>query len=268
LLAKPECLKTIPTNDTKVHGICCEFPDKVWVYGDDEKLKQLDKNGTMLKCIDAISGNSQKDIAINKENQIAFSHKMDECVYLVRNDRIEEVAKIVGWILYGLSFNSEGDLMVCMRRNDFNASKVGIFSKGILSREIQNDDTGKPLFSLGRNNMYITENGNRDICVSDWNACTVIVVKKSGEFRFRYTGNLSRSYKEFYPHGIETDICCHILVVDRNNDCVHVIDRNGKFLRYLNCTLKDPFVISIDKNENLWVGECDTGYIKVIRYLD
>ena len=58
-----------------------------------------------------------------------------------------------------------------------------------------------------------------------------------------------------------------ILVVDRNNDCVHVIDRNGKFLRYINCSLKDPFVLSIDSDENLWVGECDEQNIKVIKYL-
>jgi hypothetical protein len=268
LLEKPECLATLKLDCKKIKGICCESPDKVWIYGDDEKLRQLDKNGTLLKCIDAVSGNSQKDIAINKENQIAFSHKMDECVNLVRDDHIEEVINVAGWIPYGVCFNSDGDLMVCMRRNDYMESKVGIFSDGTLTQEIQFDDTGKPLFSVSRNNMYITENGNRDICVSDWNACAVIVVKKSGELRFRYTGNLSRSYKEFYPHGIDTDNCCRILVADRDNDCVHVIDRNGKFLRYINCNLQDTFVISIDQNENLWVGECDTECIKVIKYLD
>ncbi|XP_048733119.2 E3 ubiquitin-protein ligase TRIM71-like [Ostrea edulis] len=268
LLEEPDCLATLKIDCTKLKGIFCEFPDKAWVYGDDEKLSQFDKKGTLLKCIDAISGNSQKDIALNNENEIAFSHKTDECVNVVRNGHIEKLVNVAGWIPYGLCFNSEGDLMVCMRRNSYIESKVGIFSEGRMKQEIQFDDTGKPLFSSSRNNMYITENGNRDICVSDCNACAVIVVKKSGEFRFRYTGNHSRSYKEFYPHGIDTDNCCRILVVDRNNDCVHVIDRNGKFLRYINCTLRDPFVISVDSNENLWVGECDTECIKVIKYLD
>jgi hypothetical protein len=268
LLDEPECVTTLKADCTKLKGICCESPDKVWIYGDDEKLRQLDKNGTLLKCIDAVSGNSQKDIAINKQNQIAFSHKTDECVNLVRDDHIEEAINVAGWIPYGLCFNSDGDLMVCMRPNDYMESKVGIFSDGTLTQEIQFDDTGKPLFSASRNNMYITENGNCDICVSDWNACAVVVVKKSGEFRFRYTGILSRSFKEFYPHGIDTDNSCRILVADRDNDCVHVIDRNGKFLRYINGILQDPFVICIDKDENLLVGECDTECIKVIKYLD
>lgn len=43
--------------------------------------------------------------------------------------------------------------------------------------------------------MYIKENINRDICVLDWNVCVVIVLKSFGEFRFRYIGNLSRSFK-------------------------------------------------------------------------
>ncbi|XP_061172302.1 E3 ubiquitin-protein ligase Midline-1-like [Saccostrea echinata] len=268
LLEKQQILFTIRANSVKLKGICCESTDKVWIYGDDEKLKQFDKLGNMLNCITAISGNSQKDIAVNKDGDVAFSHITDECVKILRERRIQKMVDLSGWIPYGLCFNSDDDLMVCMRRNDYSESKVGIYLGEMLKQEIQYDDTNKPLFSTGRNNMYITENGNGDICVSDWNASAVIVTKKSGEFRFRYTGSLSRSYKEFYPHGIDTDNYFRILVVDRNNDCVHVIDRNGKFLRYINCSLKDPFVLSIDSDENLWVGECDEQNIKVIKYLD
>ncbi|XP_062607762.1 uncharacterized protein LOC134269575 [Saccostrea cucullata] len=268
LLEKEELLATFRVNSVKLKGICCESTDKVWIYGDDEKMKQFDKLGNLLDCITATSGNSQKDIAVNKNGDVAFSHITDECVKILREKRIQKLVNMTGWIPYGLCFNADDDLMVCMRRNDYSESRVGIYLGEQLKQEIQYDDTNKPLFSTGRNNMYITENGNGDICVSDWNASAVIVTKKSGEFRFRYTGSLSRSYKEFYPHGIDTDNYCRILVVDRNNDCVHVIDRNGKFLRYINCSLKDPFVLSIDSDENLWVGECDEQNIKVIKYLD
>ncbi|XP_062607761.1 uncharacterized protein LOC134269572 [Saccostrea cucullata] len=268
LLEEPKPLAIIKTDSGKLKGICCESTKGVWVYGDDEKLKQYSKHGTLLNSIMAISRNSQKDIAVNKHGDVAFPHITDECVKLVRKDRIEKMIEMIGWIPFGLCFNKEDELMVCMRRNDYSEAKIGIFSGGKLKKEIQFDDNKKSLFSVGRNNMYITENGNGDICVSDWNASAVIVTKKSGEFRFRYTGSLSRSYKEFYPHGIDTDNYCRILVVDRNNDCVHVVDRNGKFLRYINCSLKDPFVLSIDSDENLWVGENSESCIKIIKYLD
>lgn len=268
LLPEPELIATVKTNCKQLKGICHNEDDRVWVYGTDEILREVDITGTVQNCITAISKNSQKDIAKNKMGEIVFSHLSDECVNIVREGKISKLLDLSGWIPFGVTFNADDDLMVCMRREDYQESKVGIFSQGKLKKEIQFDETGKPLFSASRNNMYIKENANRDICVSDWNACAVIVLKSSGELRFRYTGNLSRSFKQFYPHGIVTDNYCRILVVDRKNDCLHVIDRNGKFLTYITCSLQDPYVMSIDPDENVWVGEYDTGCVKVIRYLE
>lgn len=268
LLPEPELIATIKTNCKQLKGICHNEDDRVWIYGTDEILREVDITGTVQNCITAISKNSQKDIAKNKMGEIVYSHLFDECVNIVREGKISKLLDLSGWIPFGVTFNADDDLMVCMRREDYQESKVGIFSQGKLKKEIQFDETGKPLFSASRNNMYIKENANRDICVSDWNACAVIVLKSSGELRFRYTGNLSRSFKQFYPHGIVTDNYCRILVVDRKNDCLHVIDRNGKFLTYITCSLQDPYVLSIDPDENVWVGEYDTGCVKVIRYLE
>lgn len=268
LLPEPELIATVKTNCKQLKGICHNEDDRVWIYGTDEILREVDITGTVQNCITAISKNSQKDIAKNKKGEIVFSHLSDECVNIVREGKISKLLDLSGWIPFGVTFNADDDLMVCMRREDYQESKVGIFSQGKLKKEIQFDETGKPLFSASRNNMYIKENANRDICVSDWNACAVIVLKSSGELRFRYTGNLSRSFKQFYPHGIVTDNYCRILVVDRKNDCLHVIDRNGKFLTYITCSLQDPYVLSMDPDENVWVGEYDTGCVKVIRYLE
>lgn len=268
LLPEPELIATVKTNCKQLKGICHNENDRVWIYGTDEILREVDITGTVQNCITAISKNSQKDIAKNKMGEIVYSHLSDECVNIVREGKISKLLDLSGWIPFGVTFNADDDLMVCMRREDYQESKVGIFSQGKLKKEIQFDETGKPLFSASRNNMYIKENANRDICVSDWNACAVIVLKSSGELRFRYTGNLSRSFKQFYPHGIVTDNYCRILVVDRKNDCLHVIDRNGKFLTYITCSLQDPYVLSMDPDENVWVGEYDTGCVKVIRYLE
>lgn len=268
LLPEPELIATVKTNCKQLKGICHNEDDRVWIYGTDEILREVDITGTVQNCITAISKNSQKDIAKNKMGEIVFSHLSDECVNIVREGKISKLLDLSGWIPFGVTFNADDDLMVCMRREDYQESKVGIFSQGKLKKEIQFDETGKPLFSASRNNMYIKENANKDICVSDWNACAVIVLKSSGELRFRYTGNLSRSFKQFYPHGIVTDNYCRILVVDRKNDCLHVIDRNGKFLTYITCSLQDPYVLSMDPDENVWVGEYDTGCVKVIRYLE
>uniref|UniRef100_A0A8W8JM51 B box-type domain-containing protein n=1 Tax=Magallana gigas TaxID=29159 RepID=A0A8W8JM51_MAGGI len=130
MMEEPTLLVVLLTHCTKLKGICCESEEKVWIYGDDEKIKQLDKSGNALNSFNAASGTSQKDIAMNSDRNIAFSHKEDACIYLVKKTKIEKFVDVSGWIPYGLCFNSDGDLMVCMRRNDYTESKVGVFADG------------------------------------------------------------------------------------------------------------------------------------------
>ncbi|XP_062617781.1 uncharacterized protein LOC134279404 [Saccostrea cucullata] len=113
LLEGPEPLAIIKINSGKLKGICCKATKGVWVYGDDGNLKQYDKHVTLLKSIAAISGSSQKDIAVNKNGNVAFSHITDECVELlvVGEDCIEKMIELTVWILFGLYFNTEDDFM-------------------------------------------------------------------------------------------------------------------------------------------------------------
>lgn len=143
LLPEPELITTIKTNCKQLKGICHNEADRVWIYGTDEILREVDITGTVKNCITAISKNSQKDIAKNKMGEIVFSHLSDECVNIVREGKISKLLDMSGWIPFGVTFNADDDLMVCMRREDYQESKVGIFSQGQLKKEIQFDETGK-----------------------------------------------------------------------------------------------------------------------------
>ena len=72
----------------------------------------------------------------------------------------------------------------------------------------------------------MSENNNRDVCVSDLNANTVVVVDKTGRIRFRFDGTLARREKSFYPRGIVTDALSQIIVADYKNNCLHILDQN------------------------------------------
>jgi tripartite motif-containing protein 2/3 len=74
---------------------------------------------------------------------------------------------------------------------------------------------------------YISENRNLDIYVADYSARTVVVVNWSGQLRFRYTGHPQGD--SFEPFGITTDSHGHILISDLNNECIHILDQDGKF---------------------------------------
>ena len=95
-----------------------------------------------------------------------------------------------------------------------------------IRQKINNDRTRKLIFKNGDNSLFMTENNNGDVCVSDRNDNTVVVVGKTGRVRFRYNGAPARREKSFDPRYIVTDALSQIIVTDIN-DCLNILDHNG-----------------------------------------
>lgn len=130
-------------------------------------------------------------------------------------------------------------------------------------QSIQKDNKGQELYIYPH---YFTEYLSGDIFTSDLFKNAVVVVNKTGQHRFSYTGPRSG----FYPYGICTDILGHILVCDGLNNTVHLLDQDGQFLSLLVTPqqgVEYPRGVCVDDESNLYVGQRNTNSITVYKYL-
>ena len=113
--------------------------------------------------------------------------------------------------------------------------------------------------------VFITENNNGDVVVSDSDGCAVVVTTNRGKYRFSYRG--------INPCGICTDALSHILVCDEYTKTVHILDRNGQFLSYLLTEklpgINRPYSLTYDViNHCIMVGSERKRKVAVYRFIN
>ncbi|XP_034305027.2 uncharacterized protein [Magallana gigas] len=269
LLDEPELVATIQTGHEKLRNVTCLNEDRIWTSGETNDIKCFNIKSSLFQRTKTKSGNWPNDIAVNSDGNLLYLDGTEGTVNIVKNGKTKKLIRLPKWTPIHLCVTSTGDLLVTMSSDDELQSKVVRYSGSTEKQTIQFDDEGKHLYSGNFNTKYITENRNHDICVADFGAAAVVVVNQDGKLRWRYTGHPSvTKNKPFKPYGITTDSQSRILTADEGNHCIHILDQNRQFLRYIdNCDLKYPFGLCVDNNDNLFVCEYYKGNVKKIKYL-
>ncbi|XP_078331230.1 uncharacterized protein LOC144625055 [Crassostrea virginica] len=266
LLDEPRILTDIQTEYTewssRLRSVSCLSDSELWTCGDDNILRLYNLQGELLRSVPTKSGIPPQDIAVTRSGDLVYTDYRS--INLVSGTQIQTLITLRGWRPYGLCSTSSGDLLVIMTSNDEKQTKVVRYSGSTEKQSIQWDDQGKPLYKSGGFYIYkyLSENRNSDICVADCHARAVVVVSAAGKLRFRYTGPPSIPRESFCPYRITTDGRGNILSSDHDIHRIHIIDKDGHFLRYIhNCGLQSTCGLCVDSRDYLFVAEWDTGKI-------
>ncbi|XP_062571034.1 tripartite motif-containing protein 2-like [Saccostrea cucullata] len=243
----------VPGVSNVYHVSQCQS-DRLWISDDNGNLVQTDLQGNVVQKLET-SGEDKGYHTVTQGGDLIFTDKDKKVINRITQDNnITEFIKTGDWEPYSIhSSHINGDLLVGMY------GKVTRYNKtGKELQNIQRDNKGQELYTAPH---YITENINGDICTSDYHNTAVVVVNKSGQPRFSYTGQKSW----FRPYGICTDVLGHILVCDVSNT-VHLLDQDSQLLSLLLTQqqgVKYPRSVCVDDENNLYVGHRDTKTLTV-----
>lgn len=200
-------------------------------------------------------------IYIDKNDNIIISNVKGKASKFIEKSDRKWRPRCVHWS------QSTGDLLVGLYKKYKKNTRKGKVSRynqaGQLTQTIKHKK-----YNYYKYPIYITENNNGDIIVSDFYGA-LVVTERGGKHRFFYTGHPSGS--RLQPRGICSDVFSHILVCDLSTNSVHILDKNGQFLSHLLVGQSEEFIplsLSYDANTHMvWVGSEGKNNVRVYNYI-
>ena len=181
----------------------------------------------------------------------------------IQNGQLTDFYNAAPFFSQGICRTKDNEILVCLAKRD-GGKILRLDGNGKILQKIQFNANGSHLY---RSPTKVSESPlNGDICVADSAENSVIVVDKTGAFRFTYRGLEGDSFSPFY---VTHDSFGNILIGDNSHFRIHLVDKDGVFLQHL-LTVEDglysPWGLDVDENQNLWVGTLSSK-IWIVEYI-
>lgn len=225
------------------------------IEGDTLNVRDITSHGEINSSIGGFGIH-----AIDKNQDIVYINKEFDIVSGSHNIRLK---KKIDWIPQCVHCSlTTGDILVGVWNCKANTAQVVRYYSG---REMSiSHYNGQKLYSRP---LYITENKNGDIVVSDPIYGGVVVTDRGGNRSFFYTGHSTK----FCPRGICTDALSNILVCNTFEHKIEILNKEGKFLLDLlteEYGIRLPFSLGYNVcSHEFFVGSKENNVVSVFRFL-
>ncbi|XP_078330897.1 uncharacterized protein LOC144624798 [Crassostrea virginica] len=255
LMASPLLLKSVKeTGISDYYHITSVESDRIWV-SEYVKLLYCDKlilidtaKGETIESVEDVLESHSGNHTINSDRELIYidnhfnirklSDDMKTTTLLIDNPGFSWVPRCLysspssGDLLVGMCRLDSRNLITC--RYDTHSGKIMRYNN--TGRHTQTIPANNANNMLYRDPHYITENNNGDVVVSS-NYHAVVVTSREGVHRFSYKGPPSGS--GLCSGAVCTDALFHILVCDLESNTIHMLSKDGEFLKYL--LTKEPY---------------------------
>lgn len=225
--------------------------EDIWASNDRGRLGLFDSSGNNKKWIETCSTSSGHFTlaTVDKEGEhIYWGH--NEKMFVKRDGKTKYEIETGKCEPISIFFSDKEKLFYVGKVIDIDA-KISIYNMNWKKEDDihRNEAENRNFFQYP---AYLVKNINGDLCVSDNNR-RVIVVDNNKKLRFKYKGFDNNG---FTPYGICTDGGGHILIVDSSSRCIHIVNREGTFIRGIKMSahLREPRGLCIDNRGKCYVG--------------
>ena len=267
-IERPFVVAEIQTGADIPRRIACQGSSLVWVSGIDDVIEAwvLQDGSCVTDIFKTRSARRPTDLAMSPKGRVVYSDHYKRKILKWVKGRIKVVLQFKKWRPLGICYTSGGELIVGPSNREYSQKKIRRYLGRSLRQEIQYDKEGRSVFTPGDLALFVEENKNSDLCVSDCQARIVLVMDRCGGVRTRYGGG--HVGDKFNPGCLATDSSCRVLVIDTGNDLIHILDQNGQLLGFIGglSGVTGCVGIAVDRENRAWVTECHTAKIKVIQY--
>ncbi|XP_071169090.1 uncharacterized protein [Mytilus edulis] len=225
------------------------------------------------------------DFAIKKDGEILLIEHRDHKIQILSPaGEVKTVLDTFPMLPLAIHINKDKEVLVGLREQgpphpaqDFSVRQVIIFGSDYQRRvTLEVDKKGNKLFSYAariltdsRNVVYVIDRFDTD------HNGRIIAVDRHGRLRFTYDGQ--DDLETFQPEGFTITASDNVVVADRGNDAIHVINLKGDLLG-LQLIFKDlgitrPYCVCFDTEGYLLIGSGkgkneDCGKIHVAKMTD